>query len=322
MGRDIFYMSENQRLDHHIGNYRLRHLLSRSQTTEIYLAEHTLFHTEAAVKLLDRQSTGNEVEKFLAQASLLAHLHHPHIVQVFDFGTVEGTAFLIMNYAANGTLRQRYPKGTRLPLPLALHYTRQIASALQYTHQHHLIHRDIKPHNMLLGPHDDVMLTDFGIAVVSQDFTSEVPPFRDFEGTVPYTAPEQLQGKPHKNSDLYALGIIVYEWLSGDWPFTGSFDEIVHQHLFVAPPFFSEKHVAVPAAFEQVVRKALAKEPEQRFSGAEDFVHALEQAYQPTPHPPSAPEIAFTISSRRQFMSPLPFTDETVINQVGPQKGF
>ncbi len=309
-------MSENQHIDQCIGNYRLQRLLSRSRTAEIYLAEHTLFHTEAAVKLLDGKSAGDEIEKFLAQASLLAHLQHPNVVQVFDFGMVEGTAFLIMNYATNGTLRQRYPKGTRLPIPLALHYSRQIASALHYTHQHHLIHRDIKPHNMLLGTHDDVMLTDFGSAVVSQDFTSDVPAFRDFEGTVPYAAPEQLQGKPHKNSDLYALGIIVYEWLCGDWPFTGSFDEIIHQHLFVPPPFFSEKHVEVPVAFEQVVRKALAKDPSQRFSDVEDFACALEQAYQPPSHPASASEILLTLSSRRQFMSPLPFTGETAIKQM------
>ncbi len=310
-------MSENQRLDQCIGNYRLKRLLSRGGTAEIYLAEHTLFHTEATVKLLDRRSAGDEVEKFLAQASLLSHLHHPHIVQVFDFGMVEESAFLIMNYAANGTLRQRYPMRTRLPIPLVLHYTRQIASALHYTHLHNLIHRDVKPHNMLLGANDNVMLTDFGIAVVSQDFTSNTPAFRDFEGTVPYAAPEQLQGKPHKSSDLYALGIIVYEWLCGDWPFTGSFDEIVHQHLFIPPPFFSEKHLEVPSAFEQVVRQALAKEPEQRFSDVEDFVHALEQAYQPQRQPASVPDISLKISSHRQFMSPLPFTSETIIDQAG-----
>ncbi len=310
-------MSKNQQLDQCIGNYRLLRLLSRSHTAEIYLAEHTLFHTEAVIKLLDKQRTDNDVEKFLAQASLLAHLHHPNIVQVLDFGMEEETAFLIMNYAANGTLRQRYPKGTRLPLPLILHYTRQIASALHYTHQHHLIHRDIKPHNMLLGTHDDVMLTDFGIAVVAQDFTAEVPAFRDFEGTVLYAAPEQLQGKPHQTSDLYALGIIVYEWLCGEWPFTGSFDEVAHQHLFVSPPSFSEKHVEVPPAFEQVIRKALAKEPAQRFSDVEDFMCALEQAYQPLSQPDSVPEIALKISSRRQFMSPLPFSGETIIKQVG-----
>ncbi|MBV9712813.1 MAG: serine/threonine protein kinase [Ktedonobacteraceae bacterium] len=309
-------MSENQRLDQCIGNYRLQHLLSRSRSAEIYLAKHTLFHTEAVVKLLNRHSTSDESEKFLAQASLLTHLQHPHIVRALDFGKVDETAFLIMNYAPNGTLRQRYPKGTRLPIPTILHYSRQIASALQYIHLHNLIHRDIKPHNMLLGENDDVLLTDFGIAVVAQDFTSYTPAFRDFEGTVLYAAPEQLQGRPHKNSDLYALGIIIYEWLCGDWPFTGSFEETAHQHLFVSPPFFSEKGVEVSPEIEQVVRKALEKEPEQRFSDAEDFLYALEQAYQSIQLSTPVPEVS-KISSRRQFMSPLPFIGETIINRAG-----
>lgn len=302
-------MSKNQHLDQCIGNYRLQRVLSRSHTAQIYLAEHVLFHTEAVVKLLNEHNTGDDVKKFLAQAELLTQLRHPHIVQVFDFGMLGETAFLIMNYAANGTLRQQYPKGTRLPIARILHYAQQIADALQYVHLHQLIHRDIKPHNMLLGTNDAVMLTDFNIAVVAQDFPSHASAFRDFEGTVPYAAPEQLQGKPHKNSDIYALGVVIYEWLCGEWPFKGSFDDIVQQHLFVPPPFFSEKQIEVPSAFEQVVRKALAKEPEQRFPAIKDFVDALEQAYhhQPAQHPVTIPEIALTLSSRRQFMSPLPF---------------
>ncbi len=289
-------MSEKQRLNQCISNYRLQRLLSCSHTVEVYLAEHTLFHTEAVVKILDGRRAGEDIEKFLAQAALLTQLQHPHIVQVFDFGRMEESAFLIMNYAPHGTLRQRYPKGTRLSLPTILHYTRQIASALHYIHRHDLIHRDLKPHNMLLGTNDDVMLTDFGIAVVSQRFDQNSPAFRDFEGTVPYAAPEQLQGKPHKNSDLYALGIIIYEWLCGDWPFTGSFDEIVQHHLYTPPPLLHEKNVEVPPAFEQVLRQVLAKEPEQRFSTAEDFLHALEQAYQ-APQAASVSEISFKISS-------------------------
>ncbi len=307
-------MSENQRLDQCIGSYRLQRLLNRSTTVEVYLAEHTLFHTEAVVKILDGQRADDgEIEKFLAQASLLTQLQHPHIVAVSDFGTVEESSFLVMNYAPNGTLRQRYPKGTRLPLPAILRYTRQIVSALQYIHLHNLIHRDIKPHNMLLGAHDDVMLTDFGIAVVAQDFDADSPAFRDFEGTLPYAAPEQLQGRPHKNSDLYALGILIYEWLCGDWPFTGSYDEIVHQHLYTPPPFLREKNVEVPLALERVLRQVLAKEPEQRFSTAHDFLHALEQAYQTT----HTPEIALTLPSRRQFMSPMPFMGQLSGHKAG-----
>ena len=224
---------------------------------------------------------------------------------------VEERAFMIMNYAPNGTLRQRYPRGTCLPLPTILRYTGQIVSALHYIHLHNLIHRDLKPQNMLLGMNDEVMLTDFGIAVVAQHFDANSPAFRDFEGTVPYAAPEQLQGRPHKNSDLYALGIIIYEWLCGDWPFTGTYEEIVHHHLYTPPPSFSEKNVVVPPTIEQVIRQALAKEPEQRFSDAKDFLHALEQAQQTKP----ASEIALKLPIRRQFMSPLPFMGQVTIQK-------
>ncbi len=294
-------MSENQRLDQCIGGYRLQCLLSRSNTVEVYLAEHILFHTEAVIKIL--AGPNEDIEKFLAQASLLTQLQHPHIIEVFDFGMVEESAFMIMDYAPNGTLRQRYPKGTCLPLATILRYTRQIASALDYIHLHNLIHRDLKPQNMLLGTNDEIMLTDFGIAVVAQHFDADSPAFRDFEGTVPYAAPEQLQGRPHKNSDLYALGIIIYEWVCGDWPFTGTYEEIVHQHLYTPPPFFSAKNREVSPAFEQVIHRALAKEPEQRFSNANDFLQALEQSYQA----PALSEIALKLPIRRQFMSPLPF---------------
>lgn len=301
--------NESQRLDQCLGNYRLIRLLGRSDYAEIYLGEHNRTHTQAAIKLFDGR--GNDAAKFLAQAALLTHLRHPHIVQVLDSGMADDTAFLIMDYAPRGTLRQRYPKGTRLPLVTIMHNVRQIASALQYIHLHQLIHRDIKPHNMLLGSNDEIVLSDFGIAIISQSLNPMTLAFRDFEGTVLYAAPEQLQGKPRRSSDLYALGVVVYEWLCGDWPFTGTFEEVVHQHLFIPPPFFSEKGVEIAPAIEKVVRKVLAKEPDQRFPSAEDFAYDLEQAYKKT----HISNISLQSPPRRQFMSPLPFAHEAFANQ-------
>src|SRR5437899_9959492 len=124
-----------------------------------------------------------------------------------------------MDYAPNDTLRHRHPRGTRLPSAVFLPYVKQVASALQYAHDQKVIHRDVKPENMLLGRNDEVLLSDFGIAVVNQ--TSRSTTQQTVIGTVNYTAPEQLQGKPRYASDQYALGAVIYEWLCGSAPFTG-----------------------------------------------------------------------------------------------------
>ena len=291
-----------------IGNYRLSRLLGSSEYADIYLGEHNTMHEQAAIKIFKGQGS----EKFLKQAALLSRLRHPHIVQVHDYGLKDDNAFLVMDYAPRGTLRERFPQGTRLPMVTVIHYVKQIASALQYIHLHRLIHRDIKPHNLLLGPNDEVMLSDFGIAIVSESLDSASSAFSDFEGTVLYAAPEQLRGKPRRSSDLYALGVVVYEWLCGQWPFTGTFEEVVHQHLFIPPPFFSEKGVEIASPIEHVIRMVLAKERDQRFRCAEDFAYDLEQAYKKT----HITSISLEPSPRKQFMSPLPFEHNAVARQA------
>src|SRR5437762_6606033 len=122
----------------HIGNYRLLRLLGRGSCSEIYLGEHDFFHTQAAIKLLQTQASEQEAEKFLAQAEVLSHLRHPHIVQVRDFGKQESTAFIVMDYALYGTLRQRHPHGDRVALATIASYIQQVAPALHYLHQHRL----------------------------------------------------------------------------------------------------------------------------------------------------------------------------------------
>src|SRR5205823_4446293 len=196
----------------------------------------------------------------------IARLRHPHIVQVLDFGVQETTPFLVMDYAAGGTLRQRYPKGTPLPLDTVLIYVTQVAEALQYAHQEKLIHRDVKPENLLLGRHNEVLLSDFGIAIIAQSSQQQA---QGTAGTVAYMAPEQLQGKPQPASDQYALGVIVYEWLCGDLPFHGSFTELCTQHMYAPPPPLREKNLQVPPEVEQVVLRSLSKSRQQRFESVE-----------------------------------------------------
>ncbi len=193
-----------------------------------------------------------------------------------DFGVADDIPYLVMDYAPNGTLRQRHPRGTQLPLPTILSYIKQVAEALQYAHDEKFIHRDIKPENMLLGRRNEVLLSDFGIALIAQ--SSRYQSTHEMAGTASYIAPEQIQGKPRPASDQYSLGVVVYEWLSGDRPFSGSLTEIATQHLLATPPSLREKVPTIPPAVEEVVMTALAKDPKERFGSVQAFANALEQA--------------------------------------------
>jgi predicted ATPase/DNA-binding CsgD family transcriptional regulator len=147
---------------------------------------------------------------------------------------------------------------------------------LQYAHDERLLHRDIKPENMLLGRNNKVLLSDFGIAIMAQSLRNRQT--QDTAGTIAYMAPEQLKGYPGPASDQYALGIVVYEWLTGERPFQGSFAEIVSQHMSVPPPPLGSKVAGIPLVVEYVVMTALAKDPQQRFESVQAFATALEKA--------------------------------------------
>jgi serine/threonine protein kinase len=295
-------------LKQQFGNYYLQQKLGQGETSEIYLGTHVLFHNPVAIKFMPRLSE-NDFTRFIAQASILTRLRHPHLVSVLDFGISEGTAYLVMDYAPNGHLRQRHPKGSRLPLEVVVSYVKQVASALYYVHQQNLVHRDVKPHNMLLGEHNEVLLSDFGIAVTTHSLHPQQDHIDDFEGTAPYAAPEQLLGKPRRASDQYSLGIVVYEWLSGDWPFDGSFDELTHKHLFATPPSLQQKGVPISPQVEQVILKALAKEPTERFEHIMAFATALEAASN-LPKNTETPSAVNLQRAKRQFLSPRLFPEK------------
>ena len=268
------------RVGQQLGNYRLIRLLGQGGFAEVYLGEHIHLGTQAAIKVLHTQLGSDDVDKFRTEARTIARLIHPHIVRVLEFGVEGRIPFLVMDYAPNGTLRKLHPKGSSLALATIVTYVKQVADALQYAHDEKLIHRDIKPENMLVGRRNEVFLSDFGIALVAQ--SSRYQSAQEMAGTMAYMAPEQIQGKPRPASDQYALGIVVYEWLTGDRPFHGSFTELVGQHLSVVPPSLREKVPTIPLAVEQVVMTAFAKDPKQRFASVQAFATALEQASQPT----------------------------------------
>ncbi len=262
------------------GNYRLVRLLGEGGFAEVYLGEHLHLETEAAIKILYAQLASDDMEQFRAEARIIARLEHPNIVRVLDFGVEGKVPFLVMSYAPHGTLRQRHKKGVPLPLTTVTAYVKQIADALQYAHNQKVIHRDIKPENMLIGRRDEILLSDFGIALVAQ--SSRYQNTREVVGTVAYMAPEQIQGKPRPASDQYALAVVVYEWLSGVRPFSGSFTEIAVQHTVASPPPLREKLPSISPDVEEIVLTALAKDPQQRFVNVQAFANALDQASSPT----------------------------------------
>jgi eukaryotic-like serine/threonine-protein kinase len=259
-----------------LGHYRLIRLLGQGGFAEVYLGEHLRLKIQVAIKVLHLSLKDDDLEQFLQEAQTIAHLKHPHIVRVFDFDVEAQTPFLVMDYLPHGNLRQRYPKGTRLPLTAVVSSIKQVASALQYAHDEKLVHRDIKPENILLDEHDALVLSDFGTALLVQ--SSWYQNTQGIAGTAAYMAPEQFQGRPRRASDQYALGVVVYEWLCGDRPFHGTFTEIASQHLFVPPPSLREKVPAIPPAVEEVVLRALAKDPQERFPCVQAFATAFEQA--------------------------------------------
>src|SRR5713101_4320539 len=257
------------RLGQQFGNYRLVSLLGQGGFAEVYLGQHMRLNLQAAIKVLHTHLTGQEAEHFQQEAETIAKLMHPSIVRILDYDVQDGVPFLVMDYAPGGSLRRRHPKGSVVPLPQILSSVKQVADALQYAHEQKFIHRDVKPENMLLGRQQEVLLSDFGLAALAHSSGSLST--QEAVGTLPYMAPEQIEGHPRAASDQYALGVVVYEWLCGQRPFEGSVSEVMVQHLTMPPPPLHEKVATIPIEIEQVVLKALAKDPKARFASVQDF---------------------------------------------------
>ncbi len=265
-----------ERGEQQLGNYRLKQVLGKGAFADVYLGEHLYLNTPVAVKVLHSRLDSPTLADFLTEARHISHLVHPHIIRVFDFGLESDVPFLVMNYAPHGNLRQKHPAGMAVPLPTIVAYITALASALQYTHDQHLIHRDLKPENVLLGPEHEVLLSDFGLALLSAD---RAPlQVKERFGTLSYMAPELIRGQPVPAGDQYALAVMVYEWLCGHLPFEGLAAHIANQHLYTDPPSLCEAHPDIPSALEQVVLKGLSKEPAQRFVDVLSFARALEEA--------------------------------------------
>ena len=292
-----------------LGHYRLLRPIGKGGFADVYLGEHVHLTTHAAVKLLHTRLSNEDVENFRREAQMIARLVHPNIVRVFDFGVENNIPYLVMDYAPNGTLRQRHAKGIQLPPATVVTYVVQLADALQYAHDQRLIHRDVKPENMLVGARQEVLLSDFGIALMSQ--TSNFQHTQNIAGTAAYMAPEQIQAHPRPASDQYSLAVVVYEWLCGQRPFQGAFSELAIKHVITPPSSLRAHTPDLSPAIEEVVMTALQKDPLRRFPNVRAFAQALQQASQRSSSPqftsstrvlPPSPPLALPVHHPSQFL--------------------
>ncbi len=254
------------RVGQQIGNYRLVRLLGKGGFAEVYFGQHVHIDSrQAAIKILYLQDV--DARRFREEANTTAKLEHPHIIRLLDFAIEQdGTPFLVLDYAPGGSLRTRHPKGSTVPIERVREYLKDIASALQYAHDQHVIHRDIKPENILFGRKEELLLSDFGIAVLTQTGRTTVATGYSISGTPFYMAPETYRGNPKKESDQYSLAVVVYELLCGSVPFSGGdFIQIGFMHASEPVPSLLERNPAIPKDVEAVIFHALSKDPNDRF---------------------------------------------------------
>lgn len=278
-------------------HYKVLSLLGEGAMGEVFLVEHTDTHKRMALKVLNDEmgQMPEAVARFEREALAAANIHHPNVAAAFDSGrTSDGALFIVYEYAEGQSLYERIMKG-RLPAPLALHITRQVASALVWAHAIGVVHRDIKAENIVLAGGDGVDVTakvlDFGLAKVSSELLSEgtagvhksmvLTRMGMAMGTPAYMSPEQALGaEVDGRADLYSLGVLLYEMLTGRLPFEcDSPSELLRMHLLAPVPPLAQRvpGLRVPAGLEAITLKLLAKDPEQRFQSAKALVEAIDQ---------------------------------------------
>jgi eukaryotic-like serine/threonine-protein kinase len=259
------------------GRYRLERKLGSGGMADVWLAEDTELGRRVAIKILHERYANDEqfVERFRREATHAAALSHPNVVSIYDRGSTNGSYYIVMEYVEGRTLKELLTARGPCPVPVAISYTRQIVAALRYAHRNGIIHRDIKPHNVIVDREGRVKVADFGIARAG---TSQMTEAGSIIGTAQYLSPEQARGAPvDESSDLYSTGIVLYELLTGTVPFTGETPvEIAMKHLSQAPEAPSAHRHEIPRDLDLVVLRALAKEPTDRYRTAGEMDRDLE----------------------------------------------
>src|SRR5438045_329901 len=258
-----------------LGRYELRRRVAQGGMAEVYLGYDRRVRRRVAIKVLYGRDE-SFVRRFEREALAVGALSHDHILPLYDFGEQRPWYYLVMPFVEGGTLRDYLCKRKHLTLDEAGSFLEQIASALQYAHNHGVIHCDVKPSNILLRLDGHAYLVDFGLAKAKAD--TDAHPHSGI-GTPEYMAPEQADGINDHRSDIYSLGIILYQMLTGHVPFTADSPMAVTlKHLQLPPPRPSLINEDIPQDIEVLILKALAKRPEERYQEISDFSSAYKQA--------------------------------------------
>ena len=260
------------------GRYRILKRIGSGGMADVYLAEDEVLGRRVAIKILNERHAGDDqfIERFRREAQSAAALSHPNVVAIYDRGEAEGTYYIAMELLDGRNLKELIVARGPAPPKIVVEYARQILAALAYSHRHTIVHRDIKPHNVVVDGDGRVKVADFGIA---RGGASQMTEVGSIVGTAQYLSPEQARGEPvDPRSDLYSLGIVMYELLTGSVPFTGDSPvEIAMKHLSATAPPPSEVREGVPRELDLVVMRALAKDPDDRYASAEEMDADLER---------------------------------------------
>jgi len=260
------------------GRYELEELVGTGGMSSVFRARDLQLDRQVAIKILHERYVDDPeyVERFRREARAVAQLSHPNIVTVIDRGVEEGRQYIVFEHVDGENLKELVARNGRLPLRQAVELTLSVADGLAFAHQHGLVHRDVKPQNVLLSREGEVKVTDFGIAR-SLDVEHGVTQTGTVLGTGEYLAPEQASGSPvSPATDVYSLGVVLWELLTGDVPFAGeNFVAVALRHVNEPPPSLRKQRPDVPWRLDAAVERALAKDPARRFPSMAAFAAEL-----------------------------------------------
>jgi eukaryotic-like serine/threonine-protein kinase len=295
------------------GRYQVVRKLGAGGMANVYLAEDQELGRRVAIKILNDRHANDEqfVERFRREAKNAAALSHPNIVSIYDRGEAEGTYYIAMEFLDGRSLKELIVSRGPAPISVSVEYARQILQALRFAHRHGIVHRDIKPHNVLVDAEGRVKVTDFGIARAG---TSQMTEAGSIVGTAQYLSPEQARGTSvDQRSDVYSLGIVLYELLTGTVPFNGDTPvEIAMKHLSTVPEPPSVKRPEIPRDLDLIVMRSLAKDPADRYQSAEEMDADLERFARGSAVSPVTEESATQIM--RAPLDPIAATAATMIS--------